>query len=247
MAVINVCNFSCSIYVIMRFLLLMTAILFSYAVNSQCKTYRIGSKGDTLNCTDRNGWKQGKWKIQAGPLRGEPGFEEEGVYVNGKKEGIWRRYNLMGDIRAIEQYKWGFKHGASRYYEIAGLEREESWRSLDPAKAFDTIEVPDANNPDKYERVIVKNEGSSLRHGTWRYYFPATGQLLRTENYFLDELKIPGVPPSTGLHKKVTDTTAENKGVTADKAKPKPKEVLEFEKKNSGKKKTKIRDGKTGG
>lgn len=233
----------------MRFLLPMVAILFSHALYSQCKTFRIGSKGDTLNCTDVKGLKQGKWKIQAGPLRGEPGFEEEGVYLNGKKEGVWRRYNLMGDIRAVEQYKWGFKHGASRYYEIAGLEREESWRSLDPAKAYDTIEVPDATNPEKYERVIVKNEGSSLKHGTWRFYFPTTGQLLRTENYFLDELKIPGATPSPTLLKKVSDTTAEKKSSTPDKAKPKPKpkEVLDFEKKNSGKKKTKIRDGKTGG
>jgi hypothetical protein len=62
---------------------------------------------------------------------------------------------------------------------------------------------------------------------------------LGTENYFLDKLREPGSTDTvTGLVKVPAIDTA--------KAKPKPKEVLDFEKKTSGKKKA-LREGRTGG
>lgn len=129
----------------------------------------MGTKGDTLNIVDSKELKQGKWTIHVDPLRGEPGYEEEGMYVNDRKEGTWRRYNLMDDLVATENYRWGNKNGICRYFTLAGLEREESWRAFNPNKLYDTIDVADLKDPNKYERVVVKNEGSSLRHGTWKY------------------------------------------------------------------------------
>lgn len=226
----------------MRCLLLPLLTLFSLGTAAQYKSYRISDRGDTLNATDMKGRKQGKWVIKMGPLRGEPAYEEEGVFINDKKENTWRRYNEMGDLLAIENYRWGNKNGTCRYFVIAGLEHEESWRSISPDKAYDTIDVQDLIDPNKFEKVVVKNDGSAKKHGSWKYYYPPTGKLVRTEKYFMDKLLEPGAD----------DTPAGPVKAKADTTKPKtqemtkPKAVLDFEKKTSGKKKA-VRDGRTGG
>lgn len=226
----------------MRFHLLPLFILFSTGLAAQYKSFRISTvTGDTLDRIDLKGQKQGKWLVRVAPLRGEPGYEEEGVFLNNRKEGTWRRFNLMGDPLAIENYKWGNKHGLSRYFTINGPEHDENWRAVSPDKAYDTIDVADPKFPDKIERVVVKNEGVSLKHGTWKYYYPPTGGLVKTENYFLDKLVEPGSEddPAKGLTKVANDTAK-------PKAPVKPKAVLDFEKKTNGKKKA-VRDGRTGG
>ncbi len=228
----------------MRYLFVFMCLLLSYYGICQCKTYRLTAKGDTLNCTDMQGLKQGKWKLQVAPLRGEPGYEEEGAFVNDKREGTWRRFNPMGDVLAVENYRWGYKNGLCRYFTIAGLEREESWLAMNPSKLYDTIDVQDLKNPDKYEQVIVKMEGHSLRHGTWKFYYPLTGQLLRTERFLLDQPYVPEPEDKPLKPGNNTDTLTSKKAVTPEK--PKPKEVLDFEKKNAGKK-IKVRDGRVGG
>jgi hypothetical protein len=239
----------------MRCLILSLSILFSVAANAQCRTFRISSKGDTLDCVDMKGLKQGKWLVKVAPLRGEPGYEEEGAFVNDKKEGLWRRYNLMGDPLAEENYKWGNKNGRCIYFTLTGPEREESWRAFNPTKTYDTLDIQDLKDPNKYEQVIVKVDGRSMRHGTWKYYYPLTGALVKTEKYVLDQLQEPGAEDMTKNLPRVNGTTSPatsdttTKAKTAavpDKAKSKPKEVLEFEKKTSGKKKA-LRDGRTGG
>jgi hypothetical protein len=230
----------------MRLLFVLFSIIFYSTAYGQCKTYRLTSKGDTLNCTEASGLKRGKWKMEIPPIRGERGYVEEGVFVNDKKEGTWRRFNVMGDPMAIENYRWGLKNGICTYLTIQGIEREESWKAIDPSKPYDTIDVQDINNPNLYEKVIVKTTGASLKHGTWKIYDPYTGQRLRTENWILDVLQDPNAKKED-----VTDTSSMLPNTSAPKAKSDtatkkviPKEVLEFQKKNKGKK---IVDGKTGG
>jgi hypothetical protein len=193
------------------------------------------------------GLKQGKWFIQAPKLRGEPGFEEEGEFKNDRKEGTWRRYNLMGDLLAMENYKWGNKHGKSVYFTIEGIEHEESWRALNPDKLFDTLDVADLKDPNKYEKVIIKNDGTSLRHGRWKFYNPTTSSLINQEEYFLDKLKIEGDSTTYTNDSPVTIPLKNTASTKKDSSttKVKPKEVLEFEKKNAGKKKVKVVDGRT--
>jgi hypothetical protein len=82
----------------MRLLFVLFSIIFYSTAYGQCKTYRLTSKGDTLNCTEASGLKRGKWKMEIPPIRGERGYVEEGVFVNDKKEGTWRRFNVMGDL-----------------------------------------------------------------------------------------------------------------------------------------------------
>ncbi len=82
--------------------------------------------------------------------------------------------------------------------------------------------------------MIVKNEGAGIPHGHWTYYDPITKFITKEEDYFLGTLegkkKDASIASSTSAEKKVA----------------KPKEVLEFEKQNAGKKKIKVRDGSTG-
>lgn len=210
--------------------------------SAQCKTFSLGVKGDTLNCTDVKGNRQGKWVVRVEPLRLQPGYEEEGFFLDGKKEGVWRQYTLMGDIKAIETYRFGLKDGLSQYFNIqAGLIREERWKAIDPKNPYDTIDVQDVHDPTKFSKVRIKLEGTTLRHGTWKYYDEYTGALVKTENWKLNKLEDPN-------EKKHFAQAPVNSSDTAKPAaKVKPKEVLDFEKKNSGKKKIKVRDGRTGG
>lgn len=215
-------------------------LLVAGSAYSQCKTFIIGVKGDTLNCTDNAGMKQGKWTIHTPDLRGEKGFEEEGLFNDNKREGTWHRYSLQGDLLATENYKYGFKNGKSQYYNNFGeIIREESWRAINPEYPYDTVEVYDLNNPNIITRRVVKVEGNSYKHGKWTYYDPSSGLITKTEEYLLDKLQSPF---SKGVSSK--DVTVKDSSATAKKVE-KPAEVLQYEKKNA-KKKIKVRDGSTG-
>src|SRR5687768_10637281 len=170
--------------------LLICFLLISFTGYGQLKDYTISVKGDTLNAVDIKGLKHGKWIHRYDEVRGEPGFEEEGEYLDGRKEGIWRKYTLMGDLIAIETYRWGYKDGVSQYFNALGeLLREESWKALNPDKQYDTIDVEDIDNLNNYKRVVVKNEGAGIRHGAWKYYDPISGFVNKTEIYVLGALQ----------------------------------------------------------
>jgi hypothetical protein len=213
---------------------------------SQCKTYKLDTNRDTINCTDFQDHKQGKWVIRVVDNHGEPGYQQEGAYKDDKKDGTWTTYNLMGDVIAEENYRWGNKDGVCRYYNLSGLMREESWKAIDPLNPYDTIRVYHLDNSDQYDLKIVKVEASSVKHGIWTYYDPERQTITKTEEYVIDQL----VPATTGkkniaatdstgsAHQKTDSTSIANKN--------KPPEVLEYEKKNSNKKKIKVRDGATG-
>ena len=206
-------------------------LLGSASAYSQCKTYLLGAKGDTLDCVDQKDLKQGKWVVHHDELRGEPGFEEEGLYKGGRKEGVWRQFSLMGDLIGVEYYKWGNKDGISKYYSPSGeLLREESWKALNPDKPYDTLEIEDIDHLDHYHKVVVKNDGVAIKHGTWKYYDASTGIIYKTETYTVGKLEIP-------------QATAKNSVTDSSKSKIVPKEVLDYQKKNSGKKSIKVRDG----
>lgn len=217
--------------------ILSIVLLISLTGLGQYKDYKLNAKGDTLNRVDMQGKKQGPWVITVEPLRGEPGYEEEGYFENDRKEGEWRLFTLLGDMVGLENYKWGLKDGICRYFTTQGeLRLEQSWKALNPDKLYDTIQVEDVETLDKWRTVIVKNEGAALKHGEWKYYNAETGAVVKTERYEFGKLE--GDPNATA---------SKNVNPGDKKAVAKPKEVLEFEKKNSGKKKVKYKDGTTGG
>jgi hypothetical protein len=222
--------------------LLLSLLFIAPDLFSQCKTYRIAHNGDTLNCTDMQGKKQGKWTVHLDELRGEPGYEAEGVFKNDIREGRWRNYSLRGDLIAIENYRWGLKDGIQQYFELGGLEHEEGWRAIDPQKKYDTIDVPDLYDQYKVEKKVIKVDAYSQKHGTWKYYEPGTSSLIKTETYLYDSLyklqtaaqaKLAATPVSDTLQHKIPGKVV-------------PKEVQDFNKKNAKKKEIKIREGRTG-
>jgi hypothetical protein len=218
-------------------ILFILMFLFPLAAFSQWKSYRLINNGaDTINCVDQNDLRQGRWAIKNPGLRGEPGYDEEGVYRNGKKEGTWRVYTSMGDLLSIENYRWGNKDGKSQYFNISGIVREESWKAVNPANPFDTVDVYDPVDPTKIYRQVVKLEGSAVKHGLWKHY--DNGLIVKSENYFLDKIQDP--------FKQVAAASGDSTGGNTVKApaKVKPKEVMDFEKK-IGKKKVKVLDGRT--
>ena len=217
---------------------LFMVLIFGAASAQPWESYLISIKGDTINCVDQKKMKQGKWVIRIEDLRGEPGYEEEGYFADDKKEGPWRRYNLTGDLLAIENYRWGFRDGKQQYFTMIGdLLREESWKAVNPENPYDTIDVPDLDNPALTVSKIIKHEGSEIKHGTWKLYDPATGFIVKTETF------VYGQKPGANGAVQPGETAAQ----TAEKPKAKPKAVEDWEKKNAGKKKVTVRDGRTGG
>jgi hypothetical protein len=232
---------------------LIVVLLLFISMNGfgQWKTYTIGVKGDTLNRVDMKGLKQGPWVIHVDDLRGERGYDEEGYFENGNKEGVWKRYSLESGVKiAEENYRWGKLNGKALYFTYnGGLMREESWRAMDPKVAYDTVPIYDLQDPTKLiDWVVVKNEGMSMKHGKWTYYDPREGTIEATEQYVMNKLQtndnglvgdddIRPIDVSSG---KMKSDTAGKKNAS------KPQAILDYEKKNSGKKKIKVRDGSTG-
>ncbi|MBK8611831.1 MAG: hypothetical protein IPL84_18355 [Chitinophagaceae bacterium] len=219
-----------------RQLLVLTIFQFLFFMNgeAQYKTYKLSSEGDTLNAVDHNDKKQGKWVNHMEPLRGEPGYEEEGVYLDDNKEGIWRKYSLEGDIIAVEFYKLGGKDGIQQYYTYLGdLTREESWRAYDPEAPYDTVAVYGEGNNEIIDYKITKAEQYSVRHGEWKYFDPGTGRLIKVEKFERGHLVKP-----------VADSKAVAAPIEKKKEVEKTPEMIEWEKKNRGKKNA-VRDGRT--
>jgi len=234
----------------MRYIFVL--LLFASATaQAQLKNYMIGAKGDTLNRVDMQGLKQGPWVIHIDDVRGERGYEEEGMFWNDKKEGVWRRFSLEGDLIAVENYRYGYKDGKNTYFNYQGeLMREESWRAIDPQNPYDTVNVYDLKDPTKVVgRQVIKIEPNSYKHGAWRFYNAQMGTIEKTEQWVMDKPKekekpvaidddLAPIDPATG---EATVKKEEKKNLT------KPQAVLDFEKKNAGKKKVKVRSGTTGG
>lgn len=234
-------------------LILFFLLLVSVASFGQYRSFKIGPKGDTLNRVDMQGKKQGPWVLHYDEIRGEPGFEEEGYFINNKKEGEWRKFSLQGDLTAVENYRWGNKNGRCQYYTPFGsLLREESWKAVNPDNPYDTIPIYDPTDPTKVLRMeVIKLEGYSLKHGTWKFYDPNQGTITKTEKWYLDKPAVStGNITANGDEDlrpvDIKDNTTVAKTDTTKKTAVKPKEVLDFEKKNAGKKSVKLRDGKTG-
>lgn len=217
------------------FIVFFSIILFSIASPSfgQYISYTISIKGDTINIIDQKNLKQGKWVVHVEPLRGEAGYEAEGIYVNDKKEGPWRTYTLQGDFIALENYLHGDKDGQSLYFTKYGdLVREENWRAYNPNTPYDTIPIYGQGNNEIIDYKIVKALPYSVKHGTWVYYNPMSGLIINKEEYDRGQL----------IEKPLLLPTVEDE---KPMQKIKPKEVLEYEKKNSKKKKVKVIDGQT--
>jgi antitoxin component YwqK of YwqJK toxin-antitoxin module len=208
-------------------------VLFAINASAQYKSFKLTTTGDTINIVDKKGLKQGNWVNTVAALRGEPGYEEEGVYKNDQKTGTWRLYNTTGDIIGVENYLFGGKDGVQQYYSYLGaLIREESWKGYNPDAPYDTIPVYGNGNGEITSFKIVKAEQYSVKDGDWKFYNTETGEVESVEHFDRGRLV-----KDKGDNSTVTDPT--DKPKTA----PKPQAILDYEKKNKNKKQ---RDGNTG-
>lgn len=238
----------------MRYLLII-ALLVGFSAQAQWKSYQFTPRHDTINRVDLKGMKQGPWVVHTDPLRGEDGYDEQGIFIDDKKEGTWKRFSPEGDLLAVENYYLGMKNGKCKYFLFTGeLLREESWRAIDPKNPYDTVAIYDINDPSKIVRKeVIKVEPNSYKNGTWTYYNTETGAIESTEVWVMNKKKEDVVVSNNDDDLAPIDVTKGGTKSTATNAKGdekqtnKPKEVLEFEKKNSGKKKIRVRDGSTGG
>jgi hypothetical protein len=215
--------------------LIILFLLFSLiqSATAQYKEYKLNANGDTINAVNMNGQKVGKWVTHVAELRGNPGYEEEGVYKKGEKDGFWRRYSLQGDLLAVENYVLGGKDGLQQYFNYLGdLEREERWKGYNPDAPYDTVAVYGTGSGEIVDYKIVKAEPYSVKDGEWKFYEPGSGRLIRTEKWERNNLVNP-------------DAAKVNAAYTKPKKVEKTSEMLEWEKKNRGKKGA-VRDGRTG-
>ena len=231
----------------------LIALLFLFiSINGfgQWKDYKLTPGGDTLNRVDTKGKKQGPWAIHMDDLRGERGYEEEGYFDNDQKTGTWKKFSIEGVKIAEENYAWGKLNGKQQYFTYnGGLLREEGWRAMDPKVAFDTVAVYDLKDASKVINwVVVKNEGVALKHGKWTYYNPREGTIEATEYYIMNKLRTEGDemigddeirPIDVSKGKPVSDSLKKANDPTL-------RAIKDYEKKNSGKKTIKVRDGSTG-
>lgn len=67
--------------------------------NDPIKSNNLSWTQDTVNKTDVNGHKQGRWIIT------ERIIIEEGSYKDNKREGFWKHYNSDGSIKDSIEYK----------------------------------------------------------------------------------------------------------------------------------------------
>ena len=236
----------------MRFIFIALLLVSLNSFGQNWKEYKISVRGDTINRIDMQGRKQGPWVIHVEPLRGEEGYDEQGYFVNDKKDGRWVRFSLMGDKTAEENYRFGALDGKCKYYtRIGELLREESWRAVDPEKTFDTVDVFDLHDPTKLiDRVVVKLEGHTMKHGTWKYFDTEWGGVIKTENWWMnkpaEELQASGGQVDDELRPLAVSDGRSKSDTAGKKPMTKPQVVLDYEKKNSGKKKVRTRDGNTG-
>ena len=201
---------------------------------SQFREFKLSIKGDTINAVTMDGQRTGKWVIEVGDHRSEAGFVEEGVYKKGQKDGVWRRYNHQGDLLAMENFLAGEKAGLQQYFTFLGeLEHEENWKAYDPEHPYDTILIYGTGSGEIIGTKVVKAEPYSVKDGEWRYYEEGTGRMLRKETWSNNNI----VDPNAQVQKNTVPAYVKPKET------PKTPEMLEWERKNRGKK---VVDGRTG-
>lgn len=171
-----------------------------YASDEQGETTASGD-GDSLNKKDSRNRKQGTWFSKVAPLRGEPGYMYFGNYLDNERQGAWYKLDVEGRLVSIEHFKKGILDGQSQFYEKGKLICIGQYRGFDGRRNLDSVWVTDPITL-LDTLVAVSNYQGALKHGMWRYYDPVTGQLVKEEEYQVDDL----IHERTFQHTSTTDS-----------------------------------------
>lgn len=162
----------------MRFLFYIAVSLLAYP--AFCQSQQI-SGNDTINGTDANGRKQGKWIIYGSSRPGDcysaDQKVEEGNYQDNRKTGIWFEYYCNGKVKSRVTFVNGRPHGSVKLFHDNGkISEEGTWinnRWVGNYKLYyDNGQV---------QHEFVFNE-SGRREGLQKYYFE-NGQLAIEGNF----------------------------------------------------------------
>jgi antitoxin component YwqK of YwqJK toxin-antitoxin module len=82
---------------------------------SEPLTNEYSAKIDTVNFTDANNFKQGKWIEQQGTIK-----LKEGNYLNNKKTGLWIEYYSENKIKNKTTFENDIPNGYSVTYDETG-------------------------------------------------------------------------------------------------------------------------------
>lgn len=141
----------------------------------------------TVNQRDKHGKKHGLWWEQFPARLGEGAYTAFGSYDQGLKIGPWYRINEVGDLVAIEHFRFDVLHGEVKYFEQGTLTCIGRYLGLNTSQSHDTVLV--VHPVTGVEKLVaLPSERGSVRHGLWRYYDPQNGRLIREEDYQADEL-----------------------------------------------------------
>ncbi len=109
----------------MKFLFLLSSFIFLININNVAQNFKI-LNGDTINRIDNNNLKQGLW-ISFNEDTGKK--IDEGIYKNGKKSGIWKKYYKSGTIKSEITYLNNIPTGYAKFYYANGNVSEEGiWK-----------------------------------------------------------------------------------------------------------------------
>lgn len=127
------------------------------------------AQSDSLNVTDTQGWKQGKW-VESSDGDDSEGCTagtklEEGFYKDNKKVGLWRRFWCNGKLKNELVYNPDRSISSKDYYQDGKLKEEGTWNSfgwVGPYKFYHP------NGKLYYEWVY---DQSGKRTGRQRYFY----------------------------------------------------------------------------
>jgi hypothetical protein len=166
-------------------ILLLSFLAFDGIAQNNLESQQFERK--PVNEMDSKGARNGLWCISVPSRMGEPSTTELGNFDHGTKYGVWYKFDSEGDLMAVENFRNNVLDGEVKYYEQGKLYCAGHYRGLNPKQKLDTIVVIDPVTHVESYRVITTDHGS-LRHGTWKYYNPGTGRIIKEEEYQVDEL-----------------------------------------------------------
>ncbi|MBL0315420.1 MAG: toxin-antitoxin system YwqK family antitoxin [Flavobacteriales bacterium] len=145
-----------------RIRILLTTVLSVFVLQSF-------ASGGEINQTDAKGQRQGYWIIK-GSMIDDHAYKpeskvEEGIYLDNRKNGLWKKYWPNGKTRSEINYDHGKPQGEYKlYYENGKLEEHSIWTNSKNTGAFKRYY--DNGNPQQ-DFLFAEN---GKRNGLQKYY-----------------------------------------------------------------------------
>lgn len=177
---------NCKRFLFLAGLLIPVMPLWAQKQNS-IKTKKETVADENLNKRDAKQRKQGMWFYDIPVHFGDPGYYEFGAYKDDLKTGLWYKMSRDQQLIAIENFKLDVPDGPAQYFENGKLASVGTYRGIYTPYDFDTVLVLSPISLEDSMVVIPADRGYT-KHGTWRYYDPASGHLILEREYQVDYL-----------------------------------------------------------